>query len=141
MPEARGASGVIKCGWLLKRSVTAPEPFKNWRRRWIVLKANVISWHHGPDDAAAGALTFGESASVVAEQRGRRLCLRLTSANGVLVLAAPLVEERDAWRDAVAQARGGFTEGGKVSAHSAPHFWRRACWRGRSTSIATCSTT
>ena len=105
-------SDVIKSGWLTKRSVTAPGPFKNWRRRYIVLKQHVIIWRHNEDDlrdfAAGGAtraLTFGSNVSIVAESHGKRtLCLRISSTYGSLVLEAASADERDAWMDAVARA-------------------------------------
>ena len=104
-------SDVIKSGWLTKRSVTAPGPFKNWRR-CIVLKQHVIIWQHNEDDlrdfAAGGAtraLTFGSNVSIVAESHGKRtLCLRISSTYGSLVLEAASADERDAWMDAVARA-------------------------------------
>ena len=71
LPSPASASDVIKSGWLTKRSVTAPGPFKNWRRRYIVLKQHVIIWQHNHDDlrdfAAGGAtraLTFGSNVSI-----------------------------------------------------------------------------
>ena len=112
LPSPASASDVIKSGWLTKRSVTAPGPFKNWRRRYIVLKQHVIIWQHNDDDlrdfAAGGAtraLTFGSNVSIVAESHGKRtLCLRISSTYGSLVLDAASVDERDAWMDAVARA-------------------------------------
>ena len=112
LPSPASASDVIKSGWLTKRSVTAPGPFKNWRRRYIVLKQHVIIWQHNEDDlrdfAAGGAtraLTFGSNVSIVAESHGKRtLCLRISSTYGSLVLEAASADERDAWMDAVARA-------------------------------------
>lgn len=37
--------GAVLQGWFSKRSVTAPAPFKNWRKRFIVLHPDSVAWH------------------------------------------------------------------------------------------------
>ena len=54
----------LKQGWLTKQSVSAWQPFKNWRRRHVVLSADKISWHD-----SEGSLILVEFAFRDAEEK------------------------------------------------------------------------
>ena len=60
-------AGAIRQGWVVKRSVSAAAPLKNWQRRWLTLRstdgAATLSWADGASGDIAGSLPLSADVS------------------------------------------------------------------------------
>ena len=59
-----GGGGVLKEGWVTKRAVSASRPFKNWRRRYVVLGPDRISWRMSEASTALSSAVAPSAAAV-----------------------------------------------------------------------------
>lgn len=67
----------IKEGWLLKYSVSAPAPLKNWRKRYVVIMPKLIAWCDKPGQGAQESKVFPlEQGTTVAVNKGSELTVR-----------------------------------------------------------------
>ena len=56
---------VLREGWLVKRAVSATV-WKNWRKRWLVLRAGTISWHRVETrEDAAGSMALKDAVVIL----------------------------------------------------------------------------
>ena len=97
-------------GFLVKRAVSATL-WKNWKRRWLVLRASPcgggsLAWHVGPDPHGKpnGSLLLLEHSSLEHTNIGRPLCLTVRTGERVLVLQASSASELRGWWVAIGEA-------------------------------------
>jgi hypothetical protein len=85
-------------GWLTKQAVSATY-FKNWRRRWITLTPQCITWHRaGPPFTAppAGSLEIMQGTHL-AFSDARRHCISIRTGTRELLLEARDAREMQRW--------------------------------------------
>ena len=94
---------VLKEGWIRKRAVSAPTALKNWKRRFITVRASGIEWRAGPREMATGSLPLTSSTLVSMDGTRRITVTHAAPTPRVLVLE---MEEEDAcaWFDAISAA-------------------------------------
>ena len=88
--------------WLVKQSVSAWGPFKNWKKRYVVLCPDRIEWRTGQEDAAEllvkGSLPLLQTTTVTLQPSGD---LVIASAGRELVLRGDDENRVQAWQHAV----------------------------------------
>jgi len=104
-PAASPAAPVVPLleGWLTKQAVSATV-FKNWRRRWIVLRPHRIEWHRerGHSPPAGEMRICGATSLRMSDARPHSIALSFGGRE--LLLQAEHAAEMQRWYDALASA-------------------------------------
>lgn len=95
------AEPVLRAGWLSKQSVSAPIGFKNWRRRYVVLRPSCVTWSKQDyDDKPIGNMPLDATTQLHVDP-AKPWCIRLTTDGLELLLETANELEFKEWRQAL----------------------------------------
>eukprot|EP01132_Coremiostelium_polycephalum_P004056 gene4056-5078_t len=102
----QGSTGVHS-GFLSKKG----HNFKSWRRRWFVLKENVLSYYKSPKDTVpAGTIPINEIENIIigdeqSQREGYNHCFQLVTTKSIYLISAENERDFEEWTDIIRSAK------------------------------------